>query len=559
MVDAPIAGLLIAKRQRRIAYVMAFALFVVISTLFTLSSWQNVVEEDDRELSMLATLGSEAVDVYFLTLQKALANLGEILERDGISAQSGETLRTHKDKYPEFSLFLVTNLEGEILASSRRLVRGGMIRPVEEPSFRESREKLIQGKTMDVGRAFTGPLTNSWIIPLRYGVRDKQGKLILILTAGLSQEHTYAFWKNVPLLPGATMAIFDGNFYVVAQYPPVTEISDKMQAGPFQGLLPDFVRNHGSEKSGIVRGFSTLRNIRIGIAYKRLTNYGLTFDVANPESNLYPRWWKSAWPTYALLTLLFLGGIFIIRWVARRQGEMQLERENRVTELEAISARLNASNAELEGFMYSISHDFRAPIRAINGFASLLQGKLGTAPHNELINYLGRIIANANRMGGLLEDLLNLSRYSTQDLGKVELDMQAEVRPVISELSNESNGVKFEIGELPPGRGDPILIRQVWINLIANAVKYSSKSPAPVVHIGFESGAYYVEDNGIGFDMTYAEKLFKLFSRLHADNEYSGTGVGLAIVKRIVERHGGLVEARGIVGSGARFSFTLPG
>jgi light-regulated signal transduction histidine kinase (bacteriophytochrome) len=237
---------------------------------------------------------------------------------------------------------------------------------------------------------------------------------------------------------------------------------------------------------------------------------------------------------------------------------LQRERERRVTELEIISERLNASNAELEGFMYSVSHDFKAPIRAINSFANLLREKQKSITESESSNFLDRIVVNANRMSSLLEDLLDLSRYSTRELVKKDLDMQAKVKSMVSEIANESNGVKFEIGELPPSSGDPILIRQVWFNLIANAVKYSAKVPEPVVHIGFENGQYYVSDNGAGFDMTYVEKLFKLFSRLHTEKEYSGTGVGLAIVKRIVERHGGHVEATGVLGSGARFSFTLP-
>jgi len=273
---------------------------------------------------------------------------------------------------------------------------------------------------------------------------------------------------------------------------------------------------------------------------------------------LYPNWWKAVWPTYALLLILFFGGISIIRWVAGWQLELQRERERRVAELEVISEQLNASNAELEGFMYSVSHDFKAPIRAINGFASLLREKQTSTTDFESKNFLDRILVNANRMSILLEDLLDLSRYSTRELVKKDLDMKSKVASIISELSGETSGTNFHIGDLPPSRGDPILIRQVWTNLISNAVKYSAKAPTPTVRIGFENGAYFVSDNGIGFDMTYAEKLFKLFSRLHSDREYSGTGVGLAIVKRIVERHGGHVKATGVVGSGAWFSFTLP-
>jgi signal transduction histidine kinase len=354
------------------------------------------------------------------------------------------------------------------------------------------------------------------------------------------------------------MAIADDESYVYASFPEFRGVNEQIGGGPFPGILRTYLLDHPNETAGLARGFSKTRKTGIGTAFKRLSNYPLTFYVVNPESNLYFRWWQSTWPTYALLALVFLGGILIIRWVGHRQSELQREREKRVTELEVISERLNASNAELEGFMYSVSHDFKAPIRAINGFTSLLLAKQDTTTDSESKNFLGRILANANRMSSLLEDLLDLSRYSTRELVKKDLDMNSKVASIVSELSGETRGTKFDIGELPPSRGDPILIRQVWTNLISNAVKYSSHAEQPVVHIGFESGQYYVADNGAGFDMAYAEKLFKLFSRLHSDGEYTGTGVGLAIVKRIVERHGGRVEATGTLGSGARFSFTLP-
>jgi signal transduction histidine kinase len=247
-----------------------------------------------------------------------------------------------------------------------------------------------------------------------------------------------------------------------------------------------------------------------------------------------------------------VNGLDLLKAISeRRQGEL-------IAFNEMLEKRVAERTAELEGFMYSISHDFKSPIRAINGFATLLLQKLGAPTGEETTKYLDRILTNSRRMGNLLEDLLDLSRYSIQELNKSELDMRSKVVSVISELADEIGEVKFDIGLLPASQGDPTLIRQVWTNLISNAIKYSAKVPNPVVRIGFENGQYFVSDNGTGFDMAYAEKLFKLFSRLHLDGEYSGTGVGLAIVKRIVERHGGHVKATGVVGSGAWFSFTLP-
>ena len=238
------------------------------------------------------------------------------------------------------------------------------------------------------------------------------------------------------------------------------------------------------------------------------------------------------------------------------------ERDRYAADLRAVNAQLEDKvrdrTAEIEAFMYSVSHDLRAPLRAINGFAALLQESLQLNDGDENHGLLERIRENATRMNMLLDDLLDLSRYSTMELHKERVDMRTKVESVIADLQAAVGTAKFEVGDMPDCWGERILLRQVWYNLIANALKYSAGNPAPLIRIGFADGAYFVSDNGVGFDMTYAEKLFRLFSRLHTDSAYQGTGVGLVIVKRIVERHGGHVSATGSIGNGATFSFALP-
>ena len=174
--------------------------------------------------------------------------------------------------------------------------------------------------------------------------------------------------------------------------------------------------------------------------------------------------------------------------------------------------------------------------------------------------YLSGIRDNSRRMGTLIDDLLRFSGLGRQAVTRREVNMDSLVREVIAE--SFAPAVEFEIGALPPAIGDRALLRQVWVNLIGNAVKYSGKAPHPAVQIsGEQAGAescYRVRDNGVGFDMQYADKLFGVFQRLHRADEFSGTGVGLAIVHRVVSRHGGRVWAEGTVGHGAVFSFALP-
>jgi light-regulated signal transduction histidine kinase (bacteriophytochrome) len=210
-----------------------------------------------------------------------------------------------------------------------------------------------------------------------------------------------------------------------------------------------------------------------------------------------------------------------------------------------------------------VSHDLRAPLRAIAGFAAMLRGQNGAALPETGRHQLERIEANAARMGALIDDLLKLSRASMQELKRRPTDMEALARMAAHEATEHAaRHVEVLIHPLPQVQGDHALLRQVWANLIDNAVKYSRGTHAPRIEIGARSldkaVEYYVRDNGAGFDPQHAARLFGLFQRLHSEEEFEGTGVGLALVERIVRRHGGTVSAEGAPGSGATFRFSLP-
>ena len=225
--------------------------------------------------------------------------------------------------------------------------------------------------------------------------------------------------------------------------------------------------------------------------------------------------------------------------------------------------QLTASNGELDSFSYSVSHDLRAPLRAIGGFAQMLEEDHGGRLDAEGMRYLGVIRSNTERMGTLIDDLLEFSRLGRLPISAQEINVESLVREVVAEaLDGHQAAPLVAIGPLPPVRGDRALLRQVWTNLIANAIKYSGKAAEPRIEVSGRQDAaenvYSVRDNGVGFDMEYADKLFGVFQRLHRADEFSGTGVGLAIVQRVVSRHGGRVWADGIVNGGAMFSFSLP-
>jgi len=233
-------------------------------------------------------------------------------------------------------------------------------------------------------------------------------------------------------------------------------------------------------------------------------------------------------------------------------------------ELRRHAELLESSNRELESFCYSVSHDLRAPLRAINGFARMLEQQYAAQLDGEGPRYLRTICNASERMGRLIDDLLEFSRIGRQVLDREQTDMHAVVSNVVSDLmtAREKIAPAIDIGNLPSARCDRRLLHLVWLNLVDNAVKYSAAANNPQIHISADTAAdeviYSIRDNGVGFDMRYYDKLFGVFQRLHADALYPGTGVGLAISQRIIARHGGRIWAESTPGKGALFCFSLP-
>jgi signal transduction histidine kinase len=261
----------------------------------------------------------------------------------------------------------------------------------------------------------------------------------------------------------------------------------------------------------------------------------------------------------AFLQLLLLASVYVLI------HHDVTERRRVAMELRSRGELLQAANKELEAFSYSVSHDLRAPLRHIDGYAALLSKAAGDALNDKAQRYLQTISGSAKQMGQLIDDLLVFSRMGRQDMLRTTVNLDQLIKTVLHDLRLDLQGraISWTMHPLPNVSGDPAMLRQVFVNLIANALKFTATRPEAKIEIGVAKQGpsdveVFVRDNGVGFDMQYVDKLFGVFQRLHRNDEFEGTGIGLANVRRIIHRHGGRTWAEGAVDQGATFYFSLP-
>ena len=334
-------------------------------------------------------------------------------------------------------------------------------------------------------------------------------------------------------------------------------------------------RQLGAEAGAIVqrekRGYEGVRHLALSGAAKNEIDgiHRLMTELDSAEQQtLQARVVQSAGSTRNTIALLGLGAVLQFVLLASVYFLIHhdvTERRRVAAELQSRGELLQAANQELESFSYSVSHDLRAPLRHIDGYAALLSKAAGETLNDKARRYLQTISDSAKQMGQLIDDLLVFSRMGRQDMLRTTVNLDQLVEAVLQDfrLDLQGRAISWTMGPLPNVSGDPSMLRQVFANLISNALKFTATRPEAKIEIGVATRSpseveIFVRDNGVGFDMQYVNKLFGVFQRLHRNDEFEGTGIGLANVRRIIHRHGGRTWAEGALNQGATFYFALP-
>jgi signal transduction histidine kinase len=557
---------------------------------------QQELLEASRQAEVSVRVAAETYEGRFESARQVLIALSQVEKIQSGDRKSCErTLAKYLTNYPHLDNLGVAKADGSLWASAL---------PFTGPTHVGDRayfQRVMESGRFSVGDYQSGRFTKDPTIVCAQPIVNSEGKIDRVVFVAFDLQFLSPLIDDRVYHMGARLALVDRNGTVLGS----SQSSDLGQTHPFSG---------GDSLPGSVASFrSGDRLCSIApVRTRPLSGLRVIMDIHLDDLFRMARWrlYKNlGWLAFSLLIAAALcgrvGGYFITRHVhsllattgqlragnlsartgigvqsgeladlaraidtmaeglERRNKELEEARQNLENKVELRTRELEEANRQLESFGFSISHDLRAPLRAIDGFSQILLNEHASSLLPEGRRILGLVVKNSKHMAQLIDDLLAFSRLGRQEVVGIELNMGEMAREVYQDLTTPPlpRSIDVTIRPMPNARGDNAMVRQVWTNLIENALKYTSRLPHAVIEIGVEmingETAYFVKDNGVGFDPHFAGKLFQVFQRLHGSSQFAGTGVGLAIVHRIVLKHGGRVWAESRPQEGATFYFSL--
>jgi signal transduction histidine kinase len=524
-----------------------------------------LIETTMKENGSLARAFEEHVVSTISAAHLALRQIDEEYKKYGRSFDLEAYAQERKRDFAPFSVLSVVAANGDLMLQSVPIRSPQNFRKTD--NFRHHLEH--DDDDIYIGKARRGFNTGKWTIYLSRRINGKEGRFEGEAVVGIDAAYLSGLYEQVNLGKDSVVALAGRDGFVRARHSNETATAgeDANRLDLFTTQLP--LRDHGSfiparSLDGVPRIYS----------YRALKNYPLVVLVGTAEAVALNGFEQRklvyySWAAAMSIIILLFGALVTIQVLRQERSRKEILRLNaelehrvgeRTAELSTTVRELETAVKEMETFTYTVAHDLRAPVRAMNAYSNIVLEEAASNVSAESRGYLQRVAHNAQRMGYLIDDLLAFSRFGRQALVRQDVDMGSLAKSLVADqiiATGKMDKVQVRMGDLPNCIADPALMRQVFANLVSNALKYTGQAASPVIEIGHAEGAYFVRDNGVGFDMAYAGKLFGVFSRLHLEQDFEGTGVGLAIVKRIVERHGGRVWAQAAPGKGAAFFFTL--